>query len=406
MIELNGKEWLKLAFEDVEEILKAGTDESYFLEYKSDKEDTVKFIKEVCAFANSFGGYIVLGVKDDKTIDGCEEWNEIRIHTAIRNCISPIPNFDVRTLSKNSKTIIVIRVEEGIIPPYITNKGKIYIRVSSGSNPIMNSSELQILINKRKTHEAFINRKIQLPQLENAPSNYCGYIDLGFLVVADKSFEFNKQFYNLDLTSVCGLLNSYKNPYSISRLGDSLLITIGELKNPNSNEKPSLIPSGCSYMLEIFRDSSVRMRLPLIGTGNGNEEVDIMDSFYLSNLFREVYECLVGKDFIKHFVLAQKYEEMKVLKQFYPIYNSKRFENQSFNTAFIKRSENHILKYGNNTIPIGHRIPATGYDVIDEREFVLKKVEYSNTNLLSRLFYLYFGNLGFIDSVDTDLIEE
>ncbi len=405
MIELNGKEWSKLTFEDIVELLKNDTDESFFLEYKCDQEDNTKFIKEVCAFANSFGGYIVLGVNDDKTISGCDEWDENRIHNVIRNCISPIPNFDVRTLNKDSQTIVVVRVEEGKLPPYITNNGKIYIRVSSSSNPIRNASELQILINKRKEQEDNVNRKIQLPQMEVAPPNYCGYIDLGFSVVADESFDFTQKFYGIDLSQVLELLNSDKNKYSISRLGNSLLITIGELKNPNNHEKPFLVPSGCVYMLEIFKDSSVRMRLPLIGTGSGNGEVDIMDSFYLCNLFRDVYASLVGKEFYKHFIMAQKYEEMRVLKQFYPIYDSKRFENQCFNIAYKKRSEDHELKYGKNTIPIGHRIPSSGYDVIDEHYFVKRDIEYTNTTLLDCLFYTSFGNLGYIDFVDLELIK-
>ncbi|MGN0576922.1 MAG: helix-turn-helix domain-containing protein [Ruminococcus sp.] len=43
----------------------------------------MSLIKEVSAFANTYGGYNFLGVDDDKTISGCAEWTEQRTHNAI-----------------------------------------------------------------------------------------------------------------------------------------------------------------------------------------------------------------------------------------------------------------------------------------------------------------------------------
>ena len=95
MIGINNKNWDELQFSDIEELL-AEIDENFFFEFKSDDVNPQKLIKEISAFANTYGGYILLGVDDDKTISGCDSWNEQRIHTTIHDSITPTPIFDVK----------------------------------------------------------------------------------------------------------------------------------------------------------------------------------------------------------------------------------------------------------------------------------------------------------------------
>ena len=106
--------------------------------------------RKFLTFANTYGGYILLGVNDDKTIGGCKKWTEQRIHITIHDCITPTPNFDVRKFTSKGRHIFVIKIEEGAMPPYITNRGDIYERVSSGSFPIKDSTRLNQLYQKKK----------------------------------------------------------------------------------------------------------------------------------------------------------------------------------------------------------------------------------------------------------------
>ena len=80
MVNINNKPWDKLRFRDIEKFLSEADDENFFFEFKSDDEEPKKLIKEISAFANTYGGYILLGVNDDKTIGGCKKWTEQRIH--------------------------------------------------------------------------------------------------------------------------------------------------------------------------------------------------------------------------------------------------------------------------------------------------------------------------------------
>ena len=151
MLNINGKECDALEPADIEAMLsEQDLDESFYFEFKDDKVDTKKIMEEVSAFANTFGGYIFLGVTNAKIIEGCSAWNEQRIHTAIHDSITPTPSFDVKKFTCTAGVVYVVRIDEGSEPPYITNKGKIYERLSSGSFPIKDSVRLSQIYTKRE----------------------------------------------------------------------------------------------------------------------------------------------------------------------------------------------------------------------------------------------------------------
>ena len=63
MININNKQWEKLRFSDIEKLLAGTDDETFFFEFKSDKESPAKLVKEVSAFANTYGGYILVPIR-------------------------------------------------------------------------------------------------------------------------------------------------------------------------------------------------------------------------------------------------------------------------------------------------------------------------------------------------------
>ena len=128
MININGKEWMKLEPIDIQTVIaEQDFEEAFYFEFKDDRVSSKKLSEEVSAFANTFGGYIFLGITDNKKIEGCEFWNEQRIHTTIHDSITPTPSFDVRKFTCGSVCVFVIKVDEGAEPPYITSGGKIFI---------------------------------------------------------------------------------------------------------------------------------------------------------------------------------------------------------------------------------------------------------------------------------------
>ena len=135
MININNTPWEKLTSADILALLDNDNGESFFFEFKEDGVRNEQLHKEISEFANTYGGYIFLGITDKKDITGCVKWTEERIHNVIYNNITPTPDFDIQQFEIQEKTIFVIKIEEGSMPPYITSDGKIFERVSSSSMP-------------------------------------------------------------------------------------------------------------------------------------------------------------------------------------------------------------------------------------------------------------------------------
>ena len=99
--------------------------ESRNLEFKESITNT--FLKTVSAFSNYGKGKIVFGVKDDGTVCGIKNAEEviIDIENRINDSISPAPDYTIAVDEKNQT--ITLTVEEGMYKPYLY-KSKAYKR--------------------------------------------------------------------------------------------------------------------------------------------------------------------------------------------------------------------------------------------------------------------------------------
>lgn len=397
MIEINNIEWNRLKEEDIELFLTSkelDNDENFFFEFKQDDIRNEKLVKEVTAFANTFGGFVFLGVSDDKTIQGCSQWNEERIVSVLRDCITPIPDFAIRKFDFEAGSIYVVRVEEGSRPPYITNTGSVFERVSSESVKITQSDKLNQLYSKSKDSISKTREKIELPLIEKElfPDSLCGYIDLGFDLRLSTPSSFQETFYVYNFDNVCEYLKTINNKFSISRIGWTYLITLGETKG--TDNKPANLPAGRNHFIEILADGSVRARILLFSVSNEKEEViDNTITLGLKQIYEEIYKRIFGDELIKKFVYARKYEKLTVLKQFKAEYVNRGDFLDQYNLE-------HTQKYGSNYIVNCSRIPWNDYLTIDKRYFNRIGIQYDSDHLYSQLFEYQFFNLGFIDMLE------
>lgn len=402
MININNKSWDKLRSTDIKKFLMADIeDENFFFEFKADDETSAKLIKEISALSNTYGGYIFLGVNNDKTIGGCQKWTEQRIHVTIHDSITPIPNFDVKRFKVYDKIVLAIKIEEGTMPPYITNKGMIYERVSSGSFPIKDSSKLAQLYNKRIDQLEKIKRKIELSDIDlsncsNWPSNLCAYLDLGFSVTCSELTELYKSFYTIDLNPVATYLRSMRSDFSIARLGHSYLFTFGRVVQADNNGHELLMGARINNFIEIMWDGSVKCRVILLSDSD-SLRVNISYITFMHHIFHSIYTMLLGKEFAKIFIQAHKYERLKVIKQFTPCYDIPESGTSTIGYGLNNLLSSHQRKYGNNLIVEGNRVPKNDYIEIDKRFLSDRKIKYNMENLLDCLFYSAHLDLGFID---------
>lgn len=394
MININDREWNDLTIEDVEKTI-SDQEESFFFEFKEDGVETKKLSEEISAFANTYGGYIFMGVSDEKVITGCKKWNEQKIHTMIHDSLSPIPNFDVKKfMTKDLKDIFVIKIEQGTTPPYITSKGKIYERLSSGSFVINDSGKLTQMYYKRENELKKIEKKITIDEIKDPMiiNNFFGYLDIGFSLEVTDLNKIWTIYNEADLKKIASdLKEQVNNMFSISRVGYSIVISVGEIKNPKGS-----IMANLNNFIEIMGDGSVKLRILLTNNGE-NDYVDITSFSNILWIFKEIYRKIF-KDFEDIYISAYKYQKLTILKQFFPIMVFSEKEVNIANDIYFK----HKINYGDNRIITSDRIPKSGMTVIDKRYFNRLKIEYNTDNIVNELFISEFNDLGYIDDIELE----
>ena len=112
--------------DELEFILQEG--EGLNIEFK-ESFDSKTLSKELVAFANSEGGKVLLGVKDDGTIKGVEINNKLKsqIQDLARNC-----DPEVKIFIEEQENVIIVNVEEGKDKPYKSSQG-FFIRQGASS---------------------------------------------------------------------------------------------------------------------------------------------------------------------------------------------------------------------------------------------------------------------------------
>lgn len=113
--------------------------------------------EDIVAFANTKGGSILLGVKEDRTISGEKLTNDLkaRINSVARNCSPPI-----QVKLKQLGDIVSVEVPQGEEKPYSCKAG--YFRRLDGTTQKMTNHELRIMFQDAETipFEERINKGI------------------------------------------------------------------------------------------------------------------------------------------------------------------------------------------------------------------------------------------------------
>ncbi len=131
---------------DLKVLLDRKVSEGYFVEFKSDFPSNEKIAHAVVAFANTVGGWLIVGVKTNKHneaeeicgfgLTACHDPTAL-VRDVIRNHIDPIPLFASRVIELGGgKAVFLLEVPEGQDTPFITKNGRIYRRISDSKEPI------------------------------------------------------------------------------------------------------------------------------------------------------------------------------------------------------------------------------------------------------------------------------
>lgn len=153
----------QLTFDDVRDFLKQGIPENTMLDYKLLlPKNNEKFAKTIAAFANSLGGTIIIGVKDEHDkpkppFNGVPVHAKIRgqIESIIQNYIDPVVFVDIATCKnpKNNNMFVVVNIPQSNLTPHLVGHLKrAYVRTGQASRPetIVHPNNLPWLLDNRR----------------------------------------------------------------------------------------------------------------------------------------------------------------------------------------------------------------------------------------------------------------
>ena len=121
----------------IEQLL--GTPEGKTLEFKQDLSSPRNIVKSLIAFANTAGGYLLIGISDDHQVVGVEQPldEEERLTSILADSIRPklLPNIELITCQQ--KTLLVVEVfPSSLRPHYVQSEGienGVYVRLGSSN---------------------------------------------------------------------------------------------------------------------------------------------------------------------------------------------------------------------------------------------------------------------------------
>lgn len=131
-----------LTVDDLDRMLKL--DETLFVEHKSDlkTDGSYNLMKAVASFANTLGGWLLIGVHAGKPIDDPGSWSNAsgpplvdQVRDRLRHELDPLPAFEARVLPHPDGPIGVVRVYQSADTPHVAIKtGSVFVREVAGDS--------------------------------------------------------------------------------------------------------------------------------------------------------------------------------------------------------------------------------------------------------------------------------
>ena len=135
-----------IQFQDVEKLKVNRICESQILDYKQNLIEDSKLLKQVSAFANTQGGYLIFGIKEKgrgeypENILGIDtsDINTERLEQIILTGVQPRLNVGIRRIDMNStKSILIIEVPNSYLKPHMNMEDKkFYKRYEFEASPM------------------------------------------------------------------------------------------------------------------------------------------------------------------------------------------------------------------------------------------------------------------------------
>ena len=168
--------------------------EGWYVEYKSQPIPPKDLAKSLSSFANQYGGWLVLGVVENKVDLTAQKFSGLTheqvanivqtLRDSSRDCANPEIYYDHRVFDgpiaeidlPTDKSIVVVHIPQGPEPPYVHIDARIYRRVgdSSAPKPETDQSILERLSSRaHQSRERLKHKVTRVPLTSKGEENNC-----------------------------------------------------------------------------------------------------------------------------------------------------------------------------------------------------------------------------------------
>jgi predicted HTH transcriptional regulator len=177
-----------VTFDDIQELSDEQIEESMILDYKQELND-YSIIKQVTAFSNTKGGYLVYGIAETgkgghpQYLNGIEsDFNKERLEQIILGNIIPRVSVQIKKIPipDTGRVILLVHIPEGQSKPYYNNQDKRYYKRYNFSATPMDENEVEWLYQSRFFGMSKLERYIEdaIYSSQNKLPQNCNYMEL------------------------------------------------------------------------------------------------------------------------------------------------------------------------------------------------------------------------------------
>ncbi len=260
-----------LDLQTLKTILQQGEDSLH--EFKRNISSATSLASEIAAFANTEGGFILIGLEDDGRVNGLTQADVERINhliwKATEEMISPPVNVLTRNHRVDGSLVMFIQVEKGQHPPYTVGDGSVWVRNGVGKRlaglPLAQETKTVEVVDVFPADEQPIPHAtladLHYPTLE-------AYVERIFdqpldqLGISTEQLLRNLKFYTQDTLNLTGLLMLAKRPQqfrpqfnvkAVSYFGNSLTGTKYRDRQDIDGRIPELYEGTMAFLLRNLR---------------------------------------------------------------------------------------------------------------------------------------------------------
>lgn len=373
----------EIEYEDLKKLIENNISEGWCIEYKEKfPKDNKKIANSIASFANSEGGWYIVGIKENNNKSNpfeivgfdLETYRkpDDKITNIVKGNIDPIPYFENKIVEiDENKVVLVVQVFESHDPPYISN-GSVYIRVGETSKPLPTKDRYQFekLLEKkenfRKRVTLFMENTFFFDEYYNQP-----YLEFYVYVNNPKNILFEDFYSDEFFENLKENFNSKANLLEGLELGGSINFdnTYASVDSYILRHIHDNNPLSTGLTLELFKEGHLKLIFPFnvydkYSLNNEYESLIYYDSFISDEYDNLRIIDLAESVFAFQTILAQYKRLLEKYDYDYELNIKYKFNNFDSITPFID-SEEYMDFILENKLPINLKtsidIPNRGY---------------------------------------------